>query len=384
MTDQKKNSHPGIRRVTTSKGEVRYRLIVDMGERADGKRDQRCETFTRLGDAKARQSEIKNSREKRTLVKPTKTTFDELCQRWLDSRHDVREITRLGYADSLKIARAQLGRVKVQDLTRTHIEGLIRSLRDDHGLSHRSIVYTLGSIRQVLAYGISAGLISVNVAASVKAPRKQHGDTRPKVVWEPAELLAFRAVADQDQLAAAWRLTLCGLRRSEIMGLSWTAVDLERGEVHIQAGRVKLVGARTTTDDPKSRKTVPVEDIQPGTVALLRSLKARQAAGRLVLGAGYQETGLVVVDALGAPIRPEGYSDRFTLLCRRAGVPVVHLHSVRHTLATIMHKAGLAPADAAALLGHTVAIHLASYVTPTQKGARTAARGLGSALAGLG
>ena len=78
---------------------------------------------------------------------------------------------------------------------------------------------------------------------------------------------------------------------------------------------------------------MPVEQIQPGTVALLRSLRARQAADRLSLGSGYPETGYVLVDTLGAPVRPEAYSDRFAVLCREAGVPVVRLQSVRHSLA---------------------------------------------------
>jgi integrase len=61
----------------------------------------------------------------------------------------------------------------------------------------------------------------------------------------------------------------------------------------------------------------------------------------------------------------------------------VHVHAVRHTLALIMHRAGLAPADAAALLGHTVAVHLSTYVPLTEKGARAAASGLGAAIAGV-
>jgi integrase len=216
---------------------------------------------------------------------------------------------------------------------------------------------------------------------------KQHGDTKPKIVWEPQELITFRTVADQDEWAAAWRLTLCGLRRSEVLGMRWDAIDLTSGEVVVQAGRVLLDGKRTATDDPKSsasHRTVPVEAMHTGTVVLLRSLKARQAADRLVLGAGYRETGYVLVDPLGEPVKPYTYSDRFEILCRKAGVPVVQLHSVRHTLATIMHKAGEAPADAAALLGHTVAVRLARYVTPTEKGARTAASGFGAAISGLG
>jgi integrase len=230
-------------------------------------------------------------------------------------------------------------------------------------------VYTLGAVRQLLAYGISSGLLSVNVAASVKPPRKQHSeapaDTKPKdEPWSHEELLRFREISDSHEWAAVWRLTLCGLRRSEIMGMTWDCVDLERGEVGVEHGRVLLDGHRTATDDPKStasKRTVPVEEIQPGTVALLRSLKARQAADRLGLGSGYEETGLVLVDALGAPVRPELYSDRFRRLSQQAGLRPIHLHLVRHTLAVAMDRAGVAPVDAAPLLGHTVDV----YILPT-------------------
>ena len=386
MTTREKTNHPGIWKVTTGTGQIKYRLIIDMGISPDGKRDQRCETFARLTDAKSRQSEIKNSKDKGILVRPSKITFEEMCQKWLNSRHDVREITRIGYEQVLKPVRAQLGTAKVQDLTRSRIEAVIRSLRDDRGLSHRSLVYTLGAIKQILNYGITEGCLAINVASSVKAPRKQHGDTKAKSVWTPEELIQFRTIADQHEWAAAWRLTLSGLRRSEVLGMQWSAVDLAAGEVRVQAGRVLLDKTRTATDDPKSsasHRTVAVEDMHSGTVALLRSLKARQAADRLVLGAGYIESGYVLVDPLGEPVKPYTYSDRFEILCRQAAVPIVQLHSVRHTLATIMHRSGTAPSDAAALLGHTVAVHLATYVTPTERGARAAASGLGAAISGL-
>ena len=81
MTAREKTNHPGIWKVTTSKGEIRYRLVIDMGPSDGKKRDQRCETFNRLTDAKARQSEIKNSKGKGTLVRPTKITFEQLAQK---------------------------------------------------------------------------------------------------------------------------------------------------------------------------------------------------------------------------------------------------------------------------------------------------------------
>lgn len=93
---------------------------------------------------------------------------------------------------------------------------------------------------------------------------------------------------------------------------------------------------------------------------MLRSLSARQAESRLAIGS--TGSGYVLVDGLDQPIRPEAYSDRFRDLCRVACVPTIRLHDVRHTVALVLHRAGQAPADAAALLGHSVAVHLTTYV----------------------
>ena len=247
------------------------------------------------------------------------------------------------------------------------------------GLSRVSIVYTMGRVHQALAYGVAEGLFAVNVADGVKAPRRKHGDDRDLAVWEVDDLLRFKSHADTDEWAAAWRLTLSGLRRSEVLGLRWSDVDLDAGTVTVRRGRVALDGSRSAVDDPKSSaswRTVPVEQVHPGSVDLLRSL----AKDRLRSLTAQPETDYVVVDALGQPPHPEVYSDRFAALCQEAGVPVVRLHSARHALAGMLHRAGVAPADAAALLGHRVTTHLTFYVKPSEHGVSSAATALGSVL----
>lgn len=157
------------------------------------------------------------------------------------------------------------------------------------------------------------------------------------------------------------------MTRADVMGLRWEDVDLEAGTVTVRQGRVQLHqgGQTSVVDAPKSlarRRTIPVEVIHPGTVALLRTLRAQQAEERLVAGRAWHNTGLVVVNALGQPLLPERYSDLFAALCRQAGVPVIRLHSVQHSLAFWLHQLGVAPADAAALLGHTIEVHLSTYL----------------------
>jgi hypothetical protein len=64
-------------------------------------------TSLTLKEAKEKRDKISVDRSGGTLVKPTKITFDELCQKWLDSKHDVREVTRLGYAQVLKAGQGE-------------------------------------------------------------------------------------------------------------------------------------------------------------------------------------------------------------------------------------------------------------------------------------
>jgi integrase len=75
------------------------------------------------------------------------------------------------------------------------------------------------------------------------------------------------------------------------------------------------------------------------------------------------------------------YSDRFRRLCSAAGVPVIKLHSVRHTLAQWMIALGVPPDAAAALLGHTVEVFMNTYLPEAgAAGIRHAASALGQAM----
>jgi hypothetical protein len=87
------------------------------------------------------------------------------------------------------------------------------------------------------------------------------------------------------------------------------------------------------------------------------------------------------VNALGEPVRPELYSDRFRALCREAGLRTIHLHLIRHTLAGELIRAGVTMVDAAALLGHTPDVFVSTYLRKSEAGVRSAASALGAAFA---
>jgi integrase len=161
-------------------------------------------------------------------------------------------------------------------------------------------------------------------------------------------------------------------------------LDLAAGTVTVERSRVALRGGDTTEDDAKSEaacRTVPVERMLPGTVALLRALSARQAVDRMAAGAAWEPSGLVLTDALGRGVHPDAYSAAFRRLTVEAGLPSVKLHALRHSLATVLHGAGVPPANAASLLGHRLATHLAFYVKSTESGGSEAADVFGDVMA---
>lgn len=206
----------------------------------------------------------------------------------------------------------------------------------------------------------------------VKAPRATHGQDEESSQpwrWTKGQLLTFRAYVDDLPLGtepwakAGMRLALCGLRRSEVLGLDWSNVNRKTGEVYIVASRTKDgLGSGSTINGPKTKKskrTVAAETVHPGTLAALRELWLAQ---------GRPAAGLVISDTNGARVDPDTFSRKFTSLCAAAEVPYIgSIHNTRHTLATIFKEAGMPDHHAAAFFGHDAETTGASTSSRTTK-----------------
>src|SRR5690606_30913897 len=107
-----------------------------------------------------------------------------------------------------------------------------------------------------------------------------------------------------------------------------------------------------------SRRTIPLTE---DAVAVLRRHRVAQAEQRLQLGPLYQDHGLVFARMDGQPLTPSQVSHHFAVLLRRAGLPRVRLHDLRHTHATMLLAAGVHPRVAAARLGDTVEVTMNTY-----------------------
>ncbi|HEV7979839.1 tyrosine-type recombinase/integrase [Amycolatopsis sp.] len=338
-----------IKKVTLKSGAVRYRFVVDIGaDPVTGKRQQKTYTYDLKREAIAERSRILSETAQGTYIRPSKQTLNEHLDEWLPPVvRDLAENTKSSYVGAFRLVRERLGHKELQKLTKNDIEQLVTFMLTSgrkrggpvgSGLSGRSVALTLGRLTAALESAQLEGKIPRNVAKLVKPPAHTK---KPQGTWSKAEVRKFLGTAGKERLHAAWRMSLYGLRRGEVLGLRWAEdVDLDGKTITINETRV-LVEYRVIVKPPKSDnglRTLPLDDEM---VSALRALRARQAAEKLAAGPAYVDSGYVVADELGEPVHPENYSDEFERVLKRAGVPRIVLHGARHTAISLMEKSGV-------------------------------------------
>lgn len=143
-----------------------------------------------------------------------------------------------------------------------------------------------------------------------------------------------------------------GLRRGEVLGLRWDDVDLYTRTLRVQRA-LQRVGGEVRLVEPKTRSSRRPLPIPLLAVKALEQHRIRQDEEREVAGDSWRSTGLVFATRLGGPVEPRNLNHRFEELRRRAGLPWLRLHDLRHACATFLLAHGVDPRTVMEILGHT-------------------------------
>lgn len=248
-----------------------------------------------------------------------------------------------------------LGRIAIRRLRPNHLEDLYTRMlhpTDGYpGLAPKTVLEVHLIIRAALNDAVRKGLVTRNVALVAHAPRLRSIPKVEQHAWTAEQLKTFlRAASGHRFFAAFWVIANTGMRRSELLGLRWSDVDLTAGTLSINRGLV-AVAYEVHESRGKTRNSRRQLDLDPTTVAVLATWRDWQHAEHQAVGLA--DPAWMFTDTSGAPIHPHTISQAFGRVTRNADVPVIRLHDVRHTHATLLLKAGVPVKVVSERLGHT-------------------------------
>jgi integrase len=317
----------------------------------DGKR--RYVSAKRKGDAERALREAMTDADRGLVFDASNQSVSEYMTHWLEDFAKANLASRTYHNYKLQI-REQIvpafGKMKLSKLDTPNIQALYTVKLQD-GLKPASVRYIHAVLRCALEKAVDLKLIARNPAASARPPKIRQEEITPLDVEQVQVLLE---AAKGDRFECLYVLSLmCGVRMGESLGLRWSDVDLEAGSlrIHRQLQRVRE-GGGLVFSEPKnaSRRTI---DLPQRTLEALISHRKRQIELQLRAGAKWQDNDLVFSTTIGTAVDAQNVVNRhFKPMLRRAGLPDIRWHDLRHTCATLLLSRGTHPTYVQKLLGH--------------------------------
>lgn len=247
--------------------------------------------------------------------------------------------------------------VGIQDLTSRHIAQYYAAKingdpeNDIKGLSPRTVKDHREVIQGSIKYAIEImKLIQANPADSVPAPK---GETRPPSYYTQAQINQVLQMIQGTSIEAAVVLAAnFGLRRQEVMGLKWNAVDLEKRSLSVRHTVTRVNGEDVSADRTKSRSSLRTLPVPENVADYLIWLKARQQAMQEEMGNSYEVNDYIVKWDDGSRMSPDYVTKKWRLFLKANELPHITFHDIRHSFASLLIKLGFTLKEVQEWLGH--------------------------------
>ena len=219
------------------------------------------------------------------------------------------------------------------------------------GMSIRSIKSYSLIIKEALNTAVIMEYIGRNPALNVPLP-KQEEKTQVGVFLNAEEANRMLKAFREHHLQPLVYVTLYyGLRRSEVLGLKWDAVNFEKNTIEIKHTVVKnlTVVAKDKTKTAASKRSYP---LLPEVRELLLRVKDEQQKFAGWYGAAYRKSDYIFTWPDGKPYAPDYITRGFQRVLKNNGLPKMRFHDIRHSTASILYDQGWSLKDIQDWLGH--------------------------------
>jgi len=288
-------------------------------------------------------------------------TIKEYLESWINTRtQDLRPSTIHNYTNILNsYIIPNIGNLKLQQLSPGILDNLFKKFLD-RGLSNGTVLCVKRFLSVSLESARKYRLTDINAAKDtiIKLPEKQVNVKQPYDLEQTKTLLD--TVANTVWLMPVVLGGLYGLRRSEVVGLRWSLVDLnnDRFVVNEQlpfklSPKIKEVDEMAPTKSKASDRILPITEYAKPFFLIQKEIQNLQKQYALENGLPYYDNGLVVAKQDGTPILADWISTRFPDLIEQLNLPELRFHDLRHTAATNMYNLTGDFFTVGEILGHT-------------------------------
>ena len=338
-----------------------YYIILNLTDSAGKRKPKWISTgLTIKGNKKRAEQMLMEERRKYANAKTgDDVLFADFMEQWLEIVKSTVSIpTYSSYVNAVKSIIAPYFRKKkilLRDLQAHDIQMFYQEQLQRVKAS--SVIHYHANIHKALKYAVKNDMIPSNPADKVERPKqdKFYGN-----FYDRDELnKLFEAVAGTKLELPVLLGAFYGLRRSEIVGLKWSAIDFEQNTITISHtvtscnldGKCVIV-AKDTTKTKSSRRTLP---LVPYFHEKLLAVKAQQERNQKLCGRSYNREFLeyICVDDIGDRFKPNYITSQFPRLLERNGFRKIRFHDLRHSCASLLLASGVPMKHIQEWLGHS-------------------------------
>lgn len=293
-------------------------------------------------------------------------TLSQFLDHWLSTKEtNVRKKTLLQYGQIVNgHINPILGMIKLVDLRPDTIEEFYR-LEKERGVGFRTINLTHSVLRCALNKALKEEIIYRNPCDAVDKPKVARHEMNVLDEFQVRRLLSSARGTRLEVLLQIAVTT--GLREGEILGLKWRDVDWGNKQIHIQRQLQRIPKVGLVFSEPKSAAGKRMISLGDNSVYLLMKQEKIQYYEKEFFRLRWQENDLIFTSLNGSPMDPRNLLRQYKLLLKKAGLPNIRFHDLRHTAASLMLQQGIPAKVVQERLGHSdisLTLNTYSHVMP--------------------